>query len=105
MILRDVHRESLAISTALSEYYVDNFILPRDVIAVLNRAGVRFMLVGAHGIGGWMDKPRTTQDVDIIVGIRGVKKPLAPYSRPFPIWTLRTRVSLSVSAIANPRKS
>jgi hypothetical protein len=32
------------------------------------------MLLGAHGLGGWMRKPRATEDVDVLVGIRGHKK-------------------------------
>ena len=84
MIVRDIHRDSLAISTALSEYYVPHAILPRDVIPVLNSAGVRFMLVGAHGIGGWMNAPRTTQDVDLVVGVRGEKKAVRVLLSAFP---------------------
>ena len=68
------HTSSLATSTALSEYYVENFIRPLDVITVLNEAGVRFMLVGMHGIGGWMQKPRATEDLDVLVAARSHKK-------------------------------
>jgi hypothetical protein len=74
MKVQDVHSEGLAISTALSSYYVENMIPPLEVIRQLNVAGVRFMLVGAHGIGGWVKKPRATQDVDVIVAARGHKK-------------------------------
>src|SRR5581483_6428943 len=56
-----VHLQCLAISTALSRHYVKNFISPEAVIDVLNAAGVRFMLAGAHAIGGWMNEARTTQ--------------------------------------------
>lgn len=42
-------------------------ILPQDVIKILNNAGVKFTLVGAHAIGGWLDEPRSTQDVDVLV--------------------------------------
>src|SRR5439155_455957 len=105
MIVRDIHRDSLAISTALSEYYVNHIILPLDVIAVLNHARVRFMLVGAHGIGGWMNAPRTTQDVDIVVGVRGEKKAVRVLLAAFPqliaddhgvVTRLRDRESKSV---------
>jgi hypothetical protein len=74
MKLQDVHVRSLETSTTLSSYYMPHAILPLDVIGVLNAAGINFMLVGAHGIGGWMDKPRATQDVDIIVANRHHKK-------------------------------
>jgi hypothetical protein len=68
------HAESLRISTELSAYYVENIVTPWQVIAVLNREKISFVLVGAHGIGGWMDEPRATQDVDVVVADRQVKK-------------------------------
>ena len=71
---RDIHVQSLATSSALSEYYVPNLITPLEVIRVLNAAKVRFMLLGAHGLAGWMGKARATEDVDVLVGTRGHKK-------------------------------
>jgi hypothetical protein len=71
---RNVHVEGLATSTAIAGYYVKNFISPLDVIRVLNAANVRFMLAGAHGIGGWLDEARATQDVDVVVGYRQHQK-------------------------------
>ncbi len=56
------------------EYYVPKAILPAEVIGILNRAGINFMLVGAHGLGGWTRKPRATEDVDIVVSARHLKK-------------------------------
>jgi hypothetical protein len=84
MGLADIHSRSLATSTALSEYYVENFITPLEVIGVLNDAGVRFLLVGAHGVGGWMQKPRATQDVDVLVAARGLKKAVKALLAAFP---------------------
>jgi hypothetical protein len=84
MTVKDIHSISLATSTALSDYYVPNFIPPLEVIRVLNVVGVRFMLVGAHGIGGWMQKPRTTQDVDVLVAARGHKKAVNALLAAFP---------------------
>jgi len=74
MAVLDIHRQSLAASTALMEYYVPKAILPGEVIALLNGAKINFMLVGAHGLGGWTKKPRATQDVDIVVAQRQHKK-------------------------------
>jgi hypothetical protein len=71
---RDGHAESLRVSTALSAYYVENIVTPHEVIAVLNREKISFVLVGAHGVGGWMGDPRATQDVDVVVAARHVKK-------------------------------
>ncbi|HWB11402.1 MAG TPA: hypothetical protein VG826_19385 [Pirellulales bacterium] len=40
---------------------------PSDVIAALDQAGVQFVLMGAHGIGGWVGQARATRDVDLVV--------------------------------------
>jgi hypothetical protein len=40
---------------------------PREVIKVLNKAKIKFTLVGAHGIAGWLEQPRASQDVDVII--------------------------------------
>jgi hypothetical protein len=70
MKLADMHSRSLATSTAISQYYYPDYIPPLDVIAVLSAAGVEFVLIGTHAIGGWMGKPRCTKDVDLITGPR-----------------------------------
>ena len=62
---------------ALSEYYVANLITPLEVIRILNTAKVRFMLLGAHGIGGWTQTPRAHEDVDVLVAASGHKKAVA----------------------------
>jgi hypothetical protein len=74
MKLADIHSRSLATSTALSVYYVENLITPLQVVEVLNEAGVKFMLVGLHGIGGWLREARATEDVDVLVAMRGLNK-------------------------------
>jgi hypothetical protein len=43
---------------------------PREVIKVLNKAKIKFTLVGAHGIAGWLEEPRASQDVDVIIHTR-----------------------------------
>jgi|SRR5688572_12478548 hypothetical protein len=40
---------------------------PVDVAAVLNRAKLKYVLVGAHAANGYIGRPRTTVDVDVIV--------------------------------------
>src|SRR4051812_3264233 len=84
MKVQDVHRWSLTTSTALAGYYVKGFISPLDVIRVLRAAGVRFMLIGAHALGGWTGTPRATLDVDVLVGIRGYKKAVKALLAAFP---------------------
>jgi hypothetical protein len=64
---------ALRTSSMLSERYRRMYdpsamkIEPENVIKVLNRAGVKFVLMGTHGIGPWMKEPRGTRDVDLLV--------------------------------------
>ena len=81
---RDIHVQSLATSSALSEYYVPNLITPLEVIRVLNAARVKFMLLGAHRLGGWTREPRATKDVDVLVAARGHKKAVQALREAFP---------------------
>lgn len=85
MTVRDVHSTSLATSTALSSYYVADLITPLDVLSALAEVGVRAVLVGAHGLGGWLRKPRATEDVDVIVGARNQKKAVRTLLTAFPL--------------------
>lgn len=80
----DVHGLSLFKSSKLSGVYVPHFIAPEEVIRVLSAAKVSFTLVGAHGLGGWTGKPRATEDVDVVVIQRHVKKSVAALTRAFP---------------------
>lgn len=83
-MIRDIHAHSLKTSSSLSSYYMPNAPTPLAVIAALNRAGVSFVLVGAHGLGGWMNKPRATEDVDVIVASKHQKKAVTVLVADFP---------------------
>jgi hypothetical protein len=83
--LQEVHVQSLATSTMLSRYYWRGHIEPLDVVAVLNEAGISFVLVGAHGLGGWLQDPRATQDVDVVVAAKHLKKAVKALTTAFPI--------------------
>ncbi len=37
------------------------------ILRMLTQKRIPFVLIGAHGIGGWTGRPRGTQDVDILV--------------------------------------
>jgi hypothetical protein len=39
---------------------------PRDVVSVLQAAGAKHVLVGAHAISAWAGDPRATMDVDVV---------------------------------------
>jgi hypothetical protein len=38
-----------------------------QILKTLTQKRIPFVLTGAHGIGGWTGRPRSTQDVDILV--------------------------------------
>jgi hypothetical protein len=60
------HACALEASTRLSRYYVPDFIAPVDVARALERASIPFVLLGTHAFGGWMAKPRTCAEVEIM---------------------------------------
>src|SRR5260370_11787914 len=80
----DAHVDSLATSTELSSFSVQGFIKPLDVISVLNAGKINFMLVGLYGMGGWIHKPRATQDVDVLVPSRDYSKAVNRLVNAFP---------------------
>jgi hypothetical protein len=59
-------------------------VTPEAVIKVLNKAKVKFVLMGTHGIGGWRSEPRATQDVDVLVLKSHHRKAVAAVKRAFP---------------------
>lgn len=60
-------------------------IKPKDVIDVLNNAGVRFVLMGAHAIAGWLrGEARSTMDVDVLVRKQHHKKAVQAVRDAFP---------------------
>jgi hypothetical protein len=84
MKLQDVHARSLNTATAIYGYFVERFITPREVIQVLNEAHVPFVLVGAYGLSGWTQKPRATEDVEVLVAARSHKKAIRALLAAFP---------------------
>lgn len=93
----DVHQRYFRDSIALSRMQVKNMISPLDIIRILNEAGVSFVLVGAHGLAGWLKKPRATQDVDVVVAEKHLKRAtalLADNIRNLHVQTFVDRVSL-----------
>jgi hypothetical protein len=64
----DVHARSLATSTALSAYYVKNFVPPLAILACLDAAQLCPVLFGDHAFGGWIGKPRASARVEVLLG-------------------------------------
>jgi hypothetical protein len=84
MITPNIHERSFATTTLLSQYWNEDMITPDRVISVLNEAGVSFVLVGAYGVAGWLQDPRATQDVDVVVAAKHHKKALRALLAVFP---------------------
>jgi hypothetical protein len=85
---------------------MEHAVSPYEVIAALNEAGVSFVLVGAYGLGGWIGKPRATEDVDVIVAAKHLKKAIKVLLAAFPhlevddlpvVTRLRDRASKAVA--------
>ena len=47
---------------------------PQEIIRLLKRAKIRFVLVGTHGIIGWRSTARGTQDTDVLVALNHSEK-------------------------------
>ncbi len=64
-------------------------IKPQDVIAILNKAEIRFVLMGAHAMAGWLrGEARATRDVDILVRKQHHKKAVQAIREAFPHLTI-----------------
>ena len=59
---------------AVTRTQVDVMLEPRDVIVCLRKAKIPFMAMGLYGIAGWLKEPRTTEDFDVLVAMKDVKK-------------------------------
>jgi hypothetical protein len=71
----DIHARSLAKAAVLTGFHhMAHAVSPNEVIALLNDAGISFVLVGAYGLVGWTKKPRATEDVDVIVAAKHQRK-------------------------------
>lgn len=57
---------------------------PSLVLQTLRQAGVRFVLMGAHGIGGWLQQARATRDVGVVVRKSDHKKAVRAIRQRFP---------------------
>lgn len=84
------HRRALGISSELTQIYRRMYkpaaamISPEDVIRILNRAKVKFILMGTHGISGWRGEPRATQDVDVLIRKSHHRKAIRAVQKAYP---------------------
>jgi hypothetical protein len=59
-------------------------VTPENVIAALHQVGINPVLMGTHGINVYRDEPRATQDVDVLVIKRHVRKAIRAMEEAFP---------------------
>jgi hypothetical protein len=62
---------------------------PDELIKLLNKADVKFVLMGQHGISGWLNEPRATRDVDVVVQKRHFAKALRAIQSAWPELVIR----------------
>jgi hypothetical protein len=84
------HLQAMRITSALTNNFRRMYkpaaamVTPEVVFRILNRAKVKFVLMGAHGIGGWCVEPRATQDVDVLIQKRGHATAVKALQKAFP---------------------
>ena len=84
MALVKSHRNSLAGATWLSNNQVKNAIAPREVIRRLASVAPNTVLVGTYGLVGWIEKPRATTTVEVLVALGLHRKATTTLRRAFP---------------------
>ncbi len=84
VLTADDTAQFVADTSLLSSYQVMNAIPVAEVIEALNKAGINFVLAGAHGLAGWRQEARATEDVDVIVMARHQKKAVRALQDSFP---------------------
>ncbi len=88
------HLEALGTSSELTCYFRRMYqpmaaqIRPEAVIEILHEANVRCVLMGTYGISGWRSEPRATQDVDVLVPRRALRKAVQALMDAFPQLTV-----------------
>jgi hypothetical protein len=63
-------------------------VTPERVLEVLHQAGVRCVIMGTHALGTWRSEPRATQDVDVLVRKKDVRKALRALGAEYPVLTV-----------------
>jgi hypothetical protein len=62
---------------------------PKDIVPLLERLKVEYVVMGLYGISGWLKEPRATQDVDVLIAKRHHKKAVHAVLNAFPGLTTR----------------
>lgn len=84
------HLEALHTSSRLTRWFRKGRepevlkVTVENVLAALNKAGIRPVLMGIYGIGGYRSEARATEDVDVLVTRREVRKAVRVLEEAFP---------------------
>jgi hypothetical protein len=84
------HLNALRVSTMVTNWFRTGRepnvlkVTAKNVIAALNRAGIRPVVMGTHGLAGYRSEARATQDVDVLVTKREVRKAVRVLEEAFP---------------------
>jgi hypothetical protein len=95
------HLQALEISSRLTTYFRQSHqpkatqVTPERVIEVLHGVGIKPVLMGTHGLGGWRDEPRASQDVDVLVRKKDFSKTIRALQEEYPKLTLDTRAMMT----------
>jgi hypothetical protein len=84
MPVQELDERSIRKSALLSGMQMEKAIPLQDVIRVLNGAKISYVLVGAYGLAGWRKESRATEDVDVVVSAKQVKKAVKVLCDAFP---------------------
>jgi hypothetical protein len=84
------HLEAMQTSGRLTQYWREMYrptavdVTPTMVVETLNRAGVRPVLMGTHGLAAWRSQPRATKDVDVLVRKKDIRKAIRALQKVYP---------------------
>jgi hypothetical protein len=84
VLLRDDPADYVATTSLLSSFQVMNALPVVAIISTLNQHGIKFVLVGAHGLAHWRQEARATEDVAVIVMARHQKKAVRALLEAYP---------------------
>ncbi len=88
-VVRD-HLQALHISSEVTGWFRKErepqvlHVTPERVLATLRRAGVNCVLMGTHAVNTYRDEARATQDVDVLVTKKDIRKAVRALEEKFP---------------------
>lgn len=88
-LVRD-HLQALHISSEVTRWFRQErepqvlHVTPERVLSTLRRAGVNCVVMGTHAVNTYRDEARATQDVDVLVTKKDVRKAVRALEEQFP---------------------